>query len=322
MLARRVARAALAAALLVVATVARADTPPASPDESNAPAAPADATPAGPASADKEGWDRWKEVFGSGRLLATGGVTQVEGSAGGGLVPWAVLAGYGSEDQIGGTAFYTRVPAEDLMIQAYGGALSFLQRVEISAAGQTADLGGPIHEDVSQVIFGAKVRLFGDLVYTPWPTVALGVQYKRNLDYSIPESLGSRHREDADFYLAASKVFLNGLFGFPVLLNTTVRATRANELGLLGFGGPHQNEYEPMFEGSALLFFTRHLAIGGEFRQKPQNLRTVDEDNWADAFLAVFINKHLSLVGGYVRMGDVAVWQNQDSYYLNVQAGF
>ena len=308
MLARRVARAALAATLLVFAAVARADTPP--------------ATPPGPEGTTKEGWESWKEIVGSGRLLATGGATQIEGQAGGGLVPWAVLAGYGTEDQIGGTAFYTRVPAEDLLVQAYGGALSFLQRVEISAAGQRVDLGGPIHEDVSQLILGAKVRLFGDLVYTPWPTVAFGVQYKRNFDYGIPESLGSRHREDADFYLAASKLFVNGVFGLPVLLNATVRATRANELGLLGFGGPHQNEYEPMFEGSALLFFTRHLAIGAEYRQKPQNLRSVDEDSWADAFLAVFINKHLSLVGGYVRMGDVAVWQNQDSYYLNVTAGF
>ncbi|HIQ51993.1 MAG TPA: DUF3034 family protein, partial [Pseudomonas pachastrellae] len=29
-----------------------------------------------------------------GRLLATGGVTNIEGSAGGGIVPWAVLSGY------------------------------------------------------------------------------------------------------------------------------------------------------------------------------------------------------------------------------------
>ena len=30
------------------------------------------------------------------RLLATGGVSQVEGAGGGGLVPWALIAGYGT----------------------------------------------------------------------------------------------------------------------------------------------------------------------------------------------------------------------------------
>jgi len=44
-----------------------------------------------------------------GRLLATGGVTNIEGSAGGGIVPWAVLSGYGTRDEWGGDAFATRV---------------------------------------------------------------------------------------------------------------------------------------------------------------------------------------------------------------------
>jgi len=33
-----------------------------------------------------------------GKLLATPGVSQIEGSGGGGIVPWAQLAGYASED--------------------------------------------------------------------------------------------------------------------------------------------------------------------------------------------------------------------------------
>ena len=35
------------------------------------------------------------------RLIATSGVSQIEGAAGGGLVPWAVIAGYGTRDQFG-----------------------------------------------------------------------------------------------------------------------------------------------------------------------------------------------------------------------------
>jgi hypothetical protein len=278
--------------------------------------------PAGEPAPHKEGWERWKEVFGSGRLLATGGVTQVEGAAGGGLVPWAVLAGYGTDEQIGGTAFYTRVQSDDVLLQAYGASLSFLQRLELSVARQRVDVDDPVNEEISQFILGGKVRLFGDLVYTPWPTVAAGVQYKRNLDYDTPDAVGAKSRDGVDVYLAASKLFLNGVFGFPVLLNTTVRATRANELGLLGFGGPGHNTYQPMFEGSAVLLVTRHIAVGAEYRMKPDNLPGLAEDDWMDAFVAVFVNKHLSLVGGYARLGDVALWNNQDSYYFNVQAGF
>ena len=37
----------------------------------------------------------------SGKLLLTGGVTQVEGAAGGGLAPWAVIGGQGTRDQVG-----------------------------------------------------------------------------------------------------------------------------------------------------------------------------------------------------------------------------
>ena len=40
------------------------------------------------------------ELFDSGKLLATGGVSQLEG-AGGGLASWAMITGYGSEGGVG-----------------------------------------------------------------------------------------------------------------------------------------------------------------------------------------------------------------------------
>ena len=45
----------------------------------------------------------------SSRLLATSGVTEVEGAGGGGLVPWALITGYGTRDQIGGDVHATGV---------------------------------------------------------------------------------------------------------------------------------------------------------------------------------------------------------------------
>jgi len=43
----------------------------------------------------------------SNKLLLTGGVSQVEGAAGGGLTPWAVIGGYGTNNEIGGNIHYT-----------------------------------------------------------------------------------------------------------------------------------------------------------------------------------------------------------------------
>ncbi|MDE2280798.1 MAG: DUF3034 family protein, partial [Xanthomonadaceae bacterium] len=37
----------------------------------------------------------------SGKLLLTGGVSQIEGSAGGGLTPWALIGSYGTQGQFG-----------------------------------------------------------------------------------------------------------------------------------------------------------------------------------------------------------------------------
>lgn len=57
------------------------------------------------------------------RHLATGGVTQIEGSAGSGIVPWAVLPGYGQKDEWGGEAFGTYVNTNDYELSMVGLAL-------------------------------------------------------------------------------------------------------------------------------------------------------------------------------------------------------
>lgn len=37
----------------------------------------------------------------NGRLIATGGATSIEGSAGGGITPWAVITGYSEQGEWG-----------------------------------------------------------------------------------------------------------------------------------------------------------------------------------------------------------------------------
>lgn len=69
-----------------------------------------------------------------GKLLATSGLLSIEGSAGGGLTPWAVIAGYGEADQFGGSAAYSRSQLQDFDLQTGAVAFGWRNRVELSLA--------------------------------------------------------------------------------------------------------------------------------------------------------------------------------------------
>lgn len=262
-----------------------------------------------------------------GRLLATGGVTQVEGAAGGGLVPWALIAGYGTRDEIGGTAFGTYIDTGNFRLRSVGGAVGFYDRVEVSIARQRFDLGSTVPgKSLTQDVIGLKVKVAGDAVYdqdTWLPQIALGLQYKDNRDFdSVPMALGAKRGSDFDFYVAATKVFLAGLAGRNVVLNAVVRATRANQLGLLGFGGDRNDSYRPQFEGTAALFLTDQLLVGAEYRSKPDNLSVFREQDFSDAFVAFVPNKHIALTAAYAWLGNIADKRDERGWYVSVQLSF
>lgn len=269
-----------------------------------------------------------------GRLLATGGGSQIEGTAGGGLVPLAVLAGYGENGQSGGTAFVSRAQVKDYRLDVYGAAWSWDNRVEISVARQELYLNklanalGVDDDTIAQNIFGAKVRLYGDLVYSDWPQISAGVQYKTNEDFFIPNAAGAEKDKDWDAYIAATKLFLGGgPFGrfigdHNIWLNGVARATRANQGGLVGFGGDRNRSYEVVYEGSVGFFFNRHWAGGFEYRQNPDNLSFAPQEDWRDAFIAWFPNKQWSVIGAWVDLGDIATLKNQQGWYVSLQGSF
>src|ERR1700733_15469213 len=70
------------------------------------------------------------------RLEWTGGVSQVEGAAGGGLVPWALIGGLGTDTEIGASAFVTYVSTQDFSLGSGGASVDIDDRVEMSAARQ------------------------------------------------------------------------------------------------------------------------------------------------------------------------------------------
>ena len=265
---------------------------------------------------------------GQGRLLATGGATSLEGAAGGGITPWAVLAGYGERGEWGGDVFATRVETGDYRLEVAGAAVAYGNRLELSFARQRFDLGTLARDlslpenSLSQDIFGAKWRLFGDLVYDRLPQVSLGVQYKRQKDFLIPSLIGAQRDEDAEAYLTASRLVLGGAFGYNLLLNGGVRYSRANELGLLGFGGDRRDSRSLLKEGSVAVLFNPRWAVGVEYREKPDNLSFAGESDWADLFVGYFPSKRLALVLAYARLGEIATLRNQDGVYLSVQGSF
>ncbi len=263
-------------------------------------------------------------LAGSNRLLATGGVMQVEGSAGGGAVPWALIAGLGTDEQVGGSAFCTRARVQKFQLDSCGVAVGLFDRIEISYARQDFDLDEIIPgESIGVDVIGAKVRVLGDAVYDQdrwFPQVSLGAQYKKNQDFGfVPALLGAAEDADVDLYVAATKVYLAGPFSRTWLVNGTLRATRGNQFGILGFGGDRKDSRSLNLELSTAMFVTDTVVVGAEFRQKPDNLGSFAEQDAWDAFAAYFPSKHFSVTAAYVDLGRIAMMPGQHGWYLSLQ---
>ncbi|TGN39582.1 DUF3034 family protein [Marinobacter confluentis] len=260
------------------------------------------------------------------RLWATGGVTSIEGTAGGGLSPWALLNGYASDEEWSGTVTLSQATTDDYSLNVMGAGVTWQNRVELTFARQTLDLdtlGAALGEDeLVQDIWGLKARLFGDVLYNPWGQWSAGLQYKRNRKYTVPEAIGSEDDTGTDVYLGGSKLFFAAIAGRNLLVNGTVRATKANQGGLLGFGGDRNDSYEAMAEASVSLFLDRRWLVGTEYRQKPDNLGFAAEDDWWDLFIAWVPDRRVSVTAAWVNLGDVATLEDQTGAYLSLQASF
>lgn len=252
-----------------------------------------------------------------GKLIATAGLIQVEGSGGGGIVPWATIAGYDSQDQTSLSAVSSTVNLNDYRLNVLGVTGSFYDKVELGIAQQRFDLktlGG----EIKQNIFSAKYKLYGDVVYSPFPQVSVGLQHKKLLDSDVANLVNAKNsKHGTDFYIAMTKVHLGAVAGYNAVWNLTLRATKANEMGLLGFGGVGNNNYEIMTEASIGILFSRHLAVGVEYRQKPDNLN-LKEDDWYDYFVSYIPSKNFNVTLAWTELGSIAGSEDQTGFYLSI----
>jgi hypothetical protein len=251
----------------------------------------------------------------TGKLLATPGISQVEGSAGGGLVPWAQLAGYASADEVAINGFCSRADVTDYRLDVCGVQFNLFDRVELSYAQQQFDVPA-LDTQIEQSISAAKISLYGDIVYSEWPQVSLGVQHKELQNGAVASLLGAEDTKGTDVYIAASKLHLGALAGYNWFWNTTVRYSEANQLGLLGYGGKNSAE-KLLFEASSAVFLTHQVAVGIEYREKSNNLGLSEQD-WKDIFIAWFPNKHISVTAAWLDLGRIAGADDQTGWYLSV----
>lgn len=260
--------------------------------------------------------------------------TTIEGAAGGGIVPWALLAA----DRP--TASLTWVDSGDynLMVLAVNGTVA--GRVELSYARMSFDINangvrgtvygaGHTSSTIDVDVLGAKLKLLD--MSDRFPALALGVQHKRSdIASGLRGAIGSGDDSGTDVYLAATKIFPVG--GRKLLLNGTLRYTKANQAGILGFGGQgagNDDGYGLRFEGSAGVFASKSVVFGAEYRAKPDNLKSFEEDDWWDVFLAWMPDKHWSVVAAYAGLGDIVKeagtngeGADQRGLYLQLQVTF
>ena len=261
------------------------------------------------------------QVSADSRLIATGGINNVEGSAGGGIIPWSVISGYSSSDEWSFTTNVSRVDIDDFQLDNLNFSVSYDNRFELSYAQQDLDVH-PLNLNIKQEIIGAKVRLYGDVLYTDMPQISLGVAHKSNKHPDVPFLLGAGDDSGTDYYVSAAKVFLNGPGGYNWLTNLNLRYTDANQNGLLGFGRAGADTKTWVTEAAVAFLPTESVAVGVEYRQQPESLNSVKEDAWKDFFVAWFINKNVSVTAAYVDLGSIAGLPDQTGYYINFQGYF
>ncbi len=267
-----------------------------------------------------------KTVFEGGKLLLTNAVSSVEGASGGGIATWATIGGLETNSGIGLTGHVTLIELPDYGWQSHGIALGIGNRVELSYARQnfdTRDVGAALGLGqgftFNQDVFGAKVRLAGDLVYGDplVPQISVGVQHKRSRDAAIVQAVGADSANGTDVFVSASKLFLS----HSVLASATLRYTSGNQGGLLGFGNVTDDDRELQFEGSIAYQLSRRAVIGAEFRSKPDNLG-LGEDDWMDVFAAYAVSDNITLTAAYADLGSIATFDNQRGGFLSAQIAF
>ena len=302
-------------------------------------------------------WNNSVNAKNNSRLLTTGGITGFEGTSGGGITPWALIASYGSDEEVQATANIQLLTLGEYRLRSYGVALGLYDAVEFSYQRQDLSVSSNIisktfsvltegqitranSTNIQQDIIGIKYKVFGDAVFSKsdWhPQLAVGAQYKVNLDFDtslslpdgqtplpdvgVPQVLGATEDSGIDYYVSATKYWLGVANGNNLLVNLTARATRANTFGLLGFESASHDQHKLEWEGTIALATSPNIVMGMEFRTQTNRLRGPgSEKTVKDFFVAWFPNKSWSITGAWVDIGHLPFEPDADAFYISITA--
>lgn len=260
-------------------------------------------------------------MAGDGRLLGSGGLGSLDGAAGGGMLPWAVIAGHGERRQWDLVASTSYVDTGEFDLRSHSVAIGWDNRLELSFARLSLGLDALVdsgqfpNQRLDTDVLAAKLRLGGDFIYGLAPQFSLGLQWRRSRDADLVRFASADDDQGFDVYLNASKLWIDGIASLRTVGTVGVRSTDANQLGLAGFS----EQRTLTWEGSLAVFVHPNWLLGAEYRSKPDRLVFAREDDWSNVFVAWLPSRHWHFALAYADLGSIGGFDHQRGFYFSVQ---
>jgi len=299
----------------------------------------------------------------------------IEGEGGGAIVPWAYTSNASKDGGIGMPAgsIWTWV-SDSYTINFWPVAVSIGDRLELGFAYQNLDIS-TLKDDLrgdSFAALGGAARLDAELdnlqMFTAhakyqfvkesenWPAMAVSVSYKKALDVDelddnltedvrtvlgaaspdVLEWMGVDDDDGFEVNLMATKLWKTKI---PLLTAVNLRYTQANQLGFLGFS----DDWSLNPEFTLAILPEANVAVGVEYRHKPDKLRSVndyltsrgvaggfaqlndysfEEDDFIDFFVAYLPTPNLTIAAGVANIGNVVHRDTKAIWAFNINYDF
>jgi len=200
-----------------------------------------------------------------------------------------------SKPQVG--AWYVNLNDADINWLATGTALTFFERLEISAGYELVNARKYGDKSINKYNLGAKLRLLDENAFdTSWvPAIAVGGVYKHT-DSKTVDALGLDNY-GFDAYVVASKLITQT--PVPVLLSGGLLYTDEVVNGVVG-----HNDYDVVAFGNIDVLPASNVAIGLEYKQGARVGDGIRNHDYYDGHVAWFVTDKLTLVAAFAETGD------------------
>ena len=265
------------------------------------------------------------------------------------LTPIAYLVNPGAEGtQVGLPSFgFTYVNARQKNVESFGVVETLFGRLELGYNASRfgtgslradvlnfagADIG---RDDVWLHTINARFNVIreNDFGTSYLPALTIGVHGKINdgigeIDDNLGgllQTVGYDRSYGVEFTATISKSF--SVYGHPVILSLTGRASDASNLGYTGYTG----NYEFSAEGNVVVGITDWLFAAFEYRQKINQFSQIsaggrtligEEGDWWTVGLAAVVSPHFTVTAGYGHLGTVLNTRENTAWALAAKYEF